>query len=54
MTKYFAIKDHKILSTLDITPFSVKRMDEFCKQCRCDDWFELDDESILKLFGGGK
>ena len=50
MRKYFAIKNHMIVDSVDVAPFSIESMNDWIERCDFDDWFELDDKSILTLF----
>jgi len=47
--RYYGIKNHKIVATMDISPFSVARMNAFAKQCGYDGWIELNKKSALTL-----
>jgi len=49
MKRYYAIKDNKIVSNIDVAPFSKEAMDRFCNEKGFDGWFELDEEGALSL-----
>ena len=49
MTRYFAIKDNKIVSEISCIPFSKENMDKFCKDFGFDDWIELTEDAVLKI-----
>jgi hypothetical protein len=52
--RYYAIKDNKIVSNIDIAPFSKEAMDNFCNEKGFSDWFELDEQGVLSFFGFGR
>lgn len=47
--RYYGIKNHKIMSNIDVAPFSIKHMDEWAKKCGYDGWIELDKKGALIL-----
>lgn len=45
----YAIRDNKIVTNIDICPFSKEAMDKFCKEQGFDGWFELTPHGVLIL-----
>lgn len=47
--RYYAIKDNKIVTNIDVAPFSKEAMNKFCNEKGFDGWFELNKEGVLSL-----